>query len=289
MIERFGYSSFCKPLILLTGNRYVQDLLKLVLHVTQHLMGIGSGSVCTTSGEVILLKVLREVSEPPFNIFDVGANKGLFLQLIASVIGDEPCHVHAFEPVKKTFSILEKSIPPSINCITNNFALGATDSFATIYSDSYESVLASLTKRDLTHEGKTFSVEQQTRVKCLDSYCRENNINSIDLLKIDVEGHELDVLLGGNNVFREGRIKILSFEFGAACIDTRIFFKDLFQFVKSSEMDIFRITRSGYLVHITSYHERHEQFITTNFLCIRRDLGDKSRTIVYSQRRKNYG
>ena len=42
---------------------------------------------------------------------------------------------------------------------------------------------------------KTFDVKTDT----LDNYCEENNIEKIDILKIDTEGSELEVLGGGQN------------------------------------------------------------------------------------------
>lgn len=47
----------------------------------------------------------------------------------------------------------------------------------------------------------------------LDSYCQANKISEISLLKIDVEGFELDVLLGASKLINERRIKHIIFEF----------------------------------------------------------------------------
>ena len=50
----------------------------------------------------------------------------------------------------------------------------------------------------------------------------------IDFFKIDVEGHEMDVLKGiGDKI---SNIKLIQFEFGGCNIDTRCFFQDFWYF-----------------------------------------------------------
>ena len=71
-----------------------------------------------------------------------------------------------------------------------------------------------------------------------------------DMLKLDVEGAELDVLKGGKEIAKE--IKLIQFEHGAASLDAGIHFKDLFQFMTDLNRDIYIITPFG-LKHIPKY------------------------------------
>ena len=105
-------------------------------------------------------------------------------------------------------------------------------------------------------------------MKTLDEYCRNNAVTSIDLLKIDVEGHELDVLEGARAMFSNTSVKFVQFEFGGCNIDTRTFIQDFFYFFKPFGFEIYRITPSGYCQHLPVYKETYEQFITTNFLAV---------------------
>ena len=57
------------------------------------------------------------------------------------------------------------------------------------------------------------------RAVTLDTFIREMMITGIDLLKIDVEGSELDVLKGAERMFKEKKIKICVFEFGQTIFD----------------------------------------------------------------------
>ncbi|MBU1864122.1 MAG: FkbM family methyltransferase, partial [Candidatus Omnitrophica bacterium] len=111
-----------------------------------------------------------------------------------------------------------------------------------------------------------FSQSEKVSIDTIDNYCSENNIQQIDLLKIDVEGHELDVLTGAEKMFKSCSIRIVSFEFGGCNIDTRTFMKDFFDFFTKKNMKIYRITPSGFLCPLPAYNELNEQFRTTNFI-----------------------
>ena len=102
------------------------------------------------------------------------------------------------------------------------------------------------------------------------TYCTGQGIDHIDWLKIDVEGHELDVLNGGTKMFSGSAIGMVTFEFGGCNIDTRTFLQDFFCFFRDHQMRIARITPAGYLHELHSYQEAYEQFRTTNFVCYRR-------------------
>ena len=148
-------------------------------------------------------------------------------------------------------------------------ALGKEAGEITLFSNSAGSGLASLTKRRLDHINIAFDRSEKVRVTTVDRYCAERNIARINLLKLDVEGHELDVLTGATELFRKNAIDMVTFEFGGCNIDTRTYFQDYFYFFQANGMLISRITPSGYLAPIAGYKELHEQFRTTNFVATR--------------------
>jgi len=252
----------------LSGNRLIQSFLEKRVKFCQNLMGIGSASSASSSGEFSVFKLLKTKLEEPFCIFDVGANKGQFLGLALDKLGDRDFSIHCFEPSKETFSKLLSSCEDN-RVVKNNFGMGKKKEEAVLHYDESGSGLASLTKRDLLHFGIEFDKSETVKINTIDIYCAENNIERIDLLKMDVEGHELDVLQGALDVFKEKTISAVMFEFGGCNIDTRTFFKDFWDFFSSRNYKLFRITPSGYLLPITNYSERYEQFVTTNYLALK--------------------
>jgi FkbM family methyltransferase len=255
----------------LTGNKYMQRCLLRNVQVSQYLMGIGSGSDVSFSGEQEMFNILRQRSRPPFCIFDVGSNKGQFLQTAVDHIRIEDLSIHCFEPGRETFKSLlgfSKTLNLSNRIKVNNIALGKERGESILYFDEIGSPYASLSKRKLDHYGIDFDKSEKVEVDTVDSYCLEHAIDRINLLKIDVEGHELNALLGAEKMFASKSIDVVSFEFGGTNIDTRTFFRDFWHFFAQVQMRISRITPSGYLSPIESYREIEEQFAPTNFIAI---------------------
>lgn len=257
-----------KTLVKLSGNRFMQRVFERNIRFLQDLMGVGSGDGVLASGEHAIFQILKQRIKPPYCIFDIGSNQGQFLKLILDNITEDDFSIHCFEPGKETFKMFAGSTKNDKRIMLNNIGIGKEKGEAVLHFDSPGSGLASLTKRRLDHFGINFNNSEKVKIDTIDNYCSENTINHIHLLKLDIEGYELDAFAGARKMFDSKSIDIVSFEFGGCNIDTRTFFQDFWYFFTEINMNIFRITPSGYLYPIESYKEIHEQFRTTNFIAI---------------------
>ena len=250
-------------------NKFAQIFLEKNVRLSQRFMGIGSGGGVFSSGEQVIFDILAKKYAPPYCIFDVGANKGQFLSLALKKISTNKFSIHCFEPGKETFKHLCESGKDD-RVLLNNIGIGDKKEEKTHYYDKIGSGLASLTKRRLDHFGIAFNESETVQIETIDNYCKEKNINRIHLLKIDIEGHELDAFAGAKEMFANNAIDIITFEFGGCNIDTRTFFQDFWYFFLGMDMELFRITPSGYLFSIEAYKEIDEQYRTTNFIAMKK-------------------
>jgi FkbM family methyltransferase len=124
------------------------------------------------------------------NVFvDVGSNVGIF-----SIIGSQVFkNVHSFEPVKENYLNLQNNI--KINNTKNikayNCALGSKSEYGQIVLNKFNSGGSKVKKNKKIDENSI-------KIINLDKL----NIKNVSLIKIDVEGSELDVLKGSKNTIR---------------------------------------------------------------------------------------
>ncbi len=143
-----------------------------------------------------LERLLSRVS----TIVDVGANEGKMALLFARAF--PAARVFAFEPVPSTFSILQArtSGVSSIRCF--HVALGDHDGEVTIRladRSGHNSLLNAVA--DPGPETVTLQVTMG------DAWASANDVEYIDVLKIDTEGYDLAVLEGFEGLIAAGKVE----------------------------------------------------------------------------------
>jgi FkbM family methyltransferase len=148
---------------------------------------------------------------------DIGANVGVWTLALAAAHPN--AHVYCLEPAPDTFNVLRNNI--ALNRLRNISAaqLAVSDSggvltFQVSEQDSIFNRLAPTkeTAQDL-HRSR-FTKSHIIEVKCirLDDFCREQSIDRIGFLKIDVEGAELGVLKGAEYLLRKRAVDLIWIE-----------------------------------------------------------------------------
>jgi FkbM family methyltransferase len=135
-------------------------------------------------------QVLARLLTPGSVLFDIGANFGYYSITLADALGSD-CRIFAFEPFPSTYRLLRRHI--EINALEDVIhaypvALADKPGFARMAMDNRNSGAAALSDRD---------GEERVEVSTLDKFCAEHAIERLDLLKVDVEGSEERLLIGG--------------------------------------------------------------------------------------------
>ena len=141
--------------------------------------------------------------------FDVGVRDDSH---VANTLMSPNGEFHLFEPHPEYCNIAESKYSPYKNVKINNFALGSKNETRHYYEKSQGFINLQESWESLGY------VPNNLPIKTLDSYCEENNITNIDFLKIDTEGFEKEVLLGGSEILKNGTICV-QFEYGTTWKD----------------------------------------------------------------------
>lgn len=256
---------------LLMGRRVFQPLWERLNSLSLLGMNIGCGDGVNSSGELWIIDHFgkRLPDNKPVIVFDAGANIGHYASAVISRFGDK-AKVYCFEPSKSTFQMLAKNLSKYENAVLYNFGFGDKEERVILYSNTEGSGLSSVYNRQLNHRGISMSHTEEIGLKTLDGFCTDNGIKHINLLKLDVEGHELEVLKGAENLVSSNSIDLIQFEFGGCNIDSRTYFQDFFYLLNPCYR-IHRILKDG-ITPIEVYKETYEVFTTTNYLAISRKV-----------------
>jgi len=173
-------------------------VLILIEDKVQFSMGKGYGAATTKEESEVIAHFAKHRNIQNVVALDVGASIGNWTASINSAIPN--AQIVAFEPSREAFASLEKRFHnnPNVRCF--NLALGKSDKKAVLFSNASASGLGSLTKRRLDHLEIKFDSPEEVKVSRLDTWMKSQPRDfSPNILKMDVEGHEFDVLLGGGH------------------------------------------------------------------------------------------
>ncbi len=203
---------------------------------------------------------------PPKLAIDIGGNVGHYTAELRRRTAD--VEIHVFEPSATNVEVLRSRFSADTSITIVPSAVSNVAGEATLYSNAPGSPLASLARRDLDHMGIAFDVVEAVSTLRFEDYWRDRlGSRPLDIVKLDVEGHELAVLEGFGPAI--AHVKVLQFEFGGCNIDTRTYFRDFWRYFSSRTFDLYRITPLGYEL-IPEYREADEHFSLTNFVAVSR-------------------
>jgi methyltransferase FkbM-like protein len=90
-------------------------------------------------------------------------------------------------------------------------------------------------------------------------------------VKVDVEGHELEVFKGMRNMLQRachaGGVRVIQFEYGGCNLDARVFLADIWDFFSELNYSFYKLYPDGPM-HVQKYDQRFETFLYSNWAII---------------------
>lgn len=182
-----------------------------------------------------IISKINSVVHPGMTFLDIGANIGLHTNVAASLVGDNG-RVIAIEPQSTVRALLQENI--SLNQFDNveiiSCALGKEQGEGDIYIvNAHNDGQSTL----IPDSSETTCPSEKVKICTVNSVMHDCNIQKVDIVKIDVEGAEMEVLKGGREFFRNSSTKYMFIE----CVD-----QHLRRFDSSSEELITWLHSEGY-------------------------------------------
>jgi FkbM family methyltransferase len=146
---------------------------------------------------------------PGDTVIDVGANHGLFTMEAAKFVGNTG-RVGAFEPTPTTRAALERHL--QLNNLSNVHvypqAVGSAPGTAKLRVHFESTGLNTLASKDIEWSGRILVADQVLDVPIitLDDHAQQHGVDTIAMLKVDVEGFELPVIQGASQLLSQRKI-----------------------------------------------------------------------------------
>ena len=169
-----------------------------------------------------LIKELYKIKNPI--IFDVGANVGQSIERFSSVFKSEEFKIYSFEPTPKLFQILKNKYNSKKNIKLFQLALDDKIIKSKFFSYEYDKInsLIQTDENSKFHKSRqtalknrdfsNFETEIEVQTSTIDNIADEQNIDKIDVLKIDTQGNEDRVLEGSKKLLNSNKINLIELE-----------------------------------------------------------------------------
>jgi FkbM family methyltransferase len=151
-----------------------------------------------------IIKCWRDAARRARMVFDVGANAGIYS--LAALAAQPTLAVHAFEPTPEIAARLRRT------AVLNGLQNLEVHEVAVSCDTGY--VILNRCRGEFgSNEGMNFITAtsaaldgERVKAVCLDRFCQERRIDRIDLLKLDIQGHEHSALTGAIGLLESGRL-----------------------------------------------------------------------------------
>jgi FkbM family methyltransferase len=148
-------------------------------------------------------------------IFDVGAHSGAVANLYRRYF--PTARIHCFEPYPKSFELLKENLAsdPGVNC--HSLALSDETGSAVFHGNSSTATNSLLPTDSSGHfywgEGLLETTGTQVvKTMTVDDFMSSHSLQTIDILKLDVQGAEFRVLSGASRALAAHQIRLVYFE-----------------------------------------------------------------------------
>ena len=143
-------------------------------------------------------------------IFDIGANVGSTVERFHQLFPN--AKIHAFEPFPASYQLLNKKYQGNSSIVLNQLCVYKTKGSLDFFVNQKVSTnsLFQPIKSGLSFDNQIININKIcVDTISLDEYCNSSEIKKIEILKMDIQGGELDALIGAFNLIKTKSIDLI--------------------------------------------------------------------------------
>jgi FkbM family methyltransferase len=154
------------------------------------------------AANIELEKLVKDIKTPE-TIIDIGSNKGQFILLIEKIFPRKK--IYSFEPIEEMIDKQKKFFKKRQNIFFYNLALGSSSSYKEFLMTNRVDSSSFLEISQNQNKSKNYIVKEKRKIKIntLDNIFRNEVLCHPVLIKMDVQGYELEVLKGANDILKK--------------------------------------------------------------------------------------
>jgi len=264
------FSPLVKIYLFIFGRKIFQKYNNFLFLLVIKSMGYSNYGNHSQTGEKKFIELIKDNLEI---CLDIGANVGTYSKLLMDITQSR---VFSFEPLDDAFKDLKKLAADDLyknRLKIYNIGIGEKNAQESIYYSNDKSQLASFlaASNKLSFVSGKNKFKKIVELKKLDDF---NDVENVDLIKIDTEGYEMQVLKGGKNFILKTRPKFIQIEFNWHQLFIN---NNLIDFSKElNEYEIYRIVPNGYpLIKVNAERPENNIYHLSNYVFIRKDIASK--------------
>lgn len=236
--------------------------------------GDNLGYDIASNGEATLQQTIADMAPrgSVWTVLDVGANQG---QWAASMIAaaaragtDSGLTIVSVEPVPGTARMLQRAIDAhqsSTVWLLEEVAFSSRPKEVIIHVVEDGAGTNSV----YSPNGPDVECESAVTVAAttVDRYCQQSGLGVLAMIKIDVEGHDFEVLLGARETLADGKVDCIQFEYNHRWISAGRSLRDVFDLIRGTSYRLARVVPGG-LELIPSWNSELDRYFEANYALV---------------------
>jgi FkbM family methyltransferase len=217
------------------------------------------------NGEARVIDAVAAAHGPaPLIVFDVGANHGEWAKAVLARRPDTV--IYCFEIVPAIATLLRNAMANDPTVRVCGYGLSSVPGDIEVFSNPIDRISA-ITPLYGDPPGTGYTAVP-ARVETGDLLIRREGLPRLDLLKIDVEGHEIEVLSGFRDTLAspERRPRVIQFEYGSTWLPMRHTLREAYDMLRGAGYAIGRLYPEG--VDFKPYSFPDDHFRMGNYIAV---------------------